>query len=57
MYVAKAYLHMSLKEYGHLRFGTWVDLFEVHKKQKNFETNRGLYKLDELPKVDSLDLI
>ena len=46
-----------MKEYGLLRFGQWLDLYEVYKKQANFETNKGVYKSSEMPKVDSLDLI
>lgn len=57
MYTAISQMGFSMREYGMLKFGQWVDLFEVHKKQSNFETNGGLYKSAEMPKVDSLDLI
>lgn len=56
-YTSTSKIGLSLREYGYLTFGNWMDLFEVHKKQHNFETNRGLYNIGEMPKVDSLDLI
>lgn len=27
--------------------GFWMDLFEMYKKQYNFETKRGLYSIQE----------
>lgn len=47
----------SYREMGHLYFGKWADIFEVYKKQHNFETRKGMYNLDEEEPVSSLDVL
>lgn len=42
---------------GQQYFGYWVDLFEIYKKQYNFETKRVLYRLLEMEEVSSLDVL
>lgn len=57
MYMSTSQFGLTVREYHLMTFGLWVDLFEAHKKQSNFTTNRGTYRLSEMPKVESLDLI
>lgn len=45
----------TLRDWGMITFGQWVDLFETYKKQFNFESNHGIYQINEEPKIDSLD--
>lgn len=57
MYIAMSKLGFTLREYGLMTFGLWIDLFETYKRQSNFETNKGIYALNEEPKIDSIDAI
>ena len=50
-------LGFTHKTVGFQHFGFWLDLFETYKKQYNFETKRGLYKLMEMEEVSTLDAI
>lgn len=50
-------LGFTWKTIGFQYYGLWVDLFEIYKKEHNFETKRGLYKLLEMEEVSSLDAI
>ena len=50
-------LGFSYRSVGQQYFGYWLDLFETFKKQYNFETKRGLYKLFEMEEVSSLDVL
>ena len=50
-------LGFSYRSIGQQYFGYWMDLFETHKKQYNFETKRGLYKLFQMEEVSSLDVL
>lgn len=38
-------------------FGILMELFEIYKKQYNFETKRGLYQIFQMEEVSSLDAI
>lgn len=42
---------------GHQYFGYWADLFETYKKNYNFETKKGLYRILEMEEVSSLDVL
>lgn len=50
-------LGFSYRSIGQQYFGYWMDLFETYKKQYNFETKRGLYKLFQMEEVSSLDVL
>ena len=50
-------LGFSYRSIGQQYFGYWMDLFEAYKKQYNFETKRGLYKLFQMEEVSSLDVL
>ena len=50
-------LGFSYRSIGQQYFGYWMDLFETYKKQYNFETKRGLYKLFQMEEVSSLDAL
>lgn len=50
-------LGFSHKTVGFQYFGFWMDLFETYKKQYNFETKRGLYRLLEMEEISSLDVL
>lgn len=53
-------LGFTYRQVGHMFFGFWIDLFEEYKKQYNFETKRGLYKIEEHPEdepISSLDVL
>lgn len=50
-------LGFSYKQVGHMYFGLWADLFEIHKKQYNFETKRALYDIREEEAVSSLSVL
>ena len=50
-------LGFSYRSVGQQYYGYWVDLFETYKKQYNFETRRGLYKLFQMEEVSSLDVL
>lgn len=56
-YTAMSKLGFSLREYGMLTIGEWTDLFEEHKRNYNFEANRGRYEILEEEPVSSLDAI
>lgn len=47
----------SYRTVGQQYYGYWMDLFETYKKQYNFETKRGLYKLFQMEEVSSLDVL
>lgn len=49
-------LGFSYRETMHMYFGFWIDLFEVYKKNYNFETKRGLYILQE-EEISSLSVL
>ena len=50
-------LGFSYRSIGQQYYGYWLDLFESYKKQYNFETRRGLYKLFQMEEVSSLDVL
>lgn len=56
-YIGVNKLGFTYKTVGQQYLGYWMDLFEIYKKQYNFETKRGLYKLLELEEVSSLDVL
>nr|DAL23014.1 MAG TPA_asm: hypothetical protein [Caudoviricetes sp.] len=43
------------REVKQLYLGQWVELFQVHKENHNFEAKRGLYKLPPV-RVSLLDI-
>ena len=55
-YMGVKKLGFSYRTVGWQYFGYWMDLFETYKKQYNFETKRGLYKLFQVEEVSSLDI-
>lgn len=50
-------LGFSHRSIGQQYYGYWLDLFETYKKQYNFETRRGLYKLFQMEEISSLDVL
>lgn len=50
-------LGFTYKTIGFLYFGYWADLFETYKKNYNFETKKGLYRILEMEEVSSLDVL
>lgn len=40
-------LGFTHRQVRQLYFGVWSDLFDVYKKQHNFEVKKGLYRLQE----------
>lgn len=58
IYIGMNKLGFTYKQVGHMYFGFWSDLFDVHKKHYNFETKRGLYSFsDEEEQISSLDVL
>jgi hypothetical protein len=57
LYIGINKLGFTYKETGHMYFGLWADLFEIYKKQYNFETKRALYRIDEEEPVSSLSVL
>lgn len=49
-------LGFTYRQVGQMHFGLWVDLFEMFKKQYNFEKKRMLYVLQDNERVSILDL-
>lgn len=49
-------LGFTYSQVGRMHFGLWVDLFEMFKKQYNFEKKRMLYVLQDNERVSILDL-
>lgn len=45
LYIGMNKLGFSYRECGWLYFGQWCDLFEIYKKQYNFEKKNMLYAL------------
>lgn len=59
-YIGMNKLGFSCRECGWLYFGQWNDLFDVYKRQYNFEQKRMLYKLpqqDVAEPISSLDVL
>ncbi len=56
-YIGVNKIGFSYKSVGQQYFGYLMDLFETYKKQYNFETKRGLYKIFQMEAVSSLDVI
>lgn len=50
-------LGFTYHEVTQMYFGFWVDLFEVYKKQHNFEVKRGLYLIEEPEEISSLSVL
>lgn len=60
LYIGMNKLGFNYRECGWLYFGQWCDLFEVYKRQYNFEKKHMLYELQqetvEEP-ISSLDVL
>lgn len=56
-FIGATRLGFTHKTVGFQYFGLWADLFETYKKQYNFETKRGEYRLLEMEEVSSLDVL
>lgn len=50
-------LGFKYREVTQMYFGFWADLFEVYKKQYNFEMKRGLYLIEEPEEISSLSVL
>ena len=53
-FIGMTKLGFTYKQVGRMCFGFWVDLFEVFKKQHNFEMRRGLYAMEEHPESEPI---
>lgn len=56
-YIGVNKLGFSCKSVRQQYFGILMELFEIYKKQYNFETKRGLYQIFQMEEVSSLDAI
>ncbi len=50
-------LGFTYRTVGQQYLGYWMDLFEVYKRQYNFEKKRALYRLFSAEEVSTLDAI
>lgn len=49
-------LGFTYRQVGHLYFGLWADLYEMFKKQYNFEKGKMVYVLQDNEHVSIMDL-
>lgn len=56
-FIGATRLGFTHKTVGFQYFGLWADLFETYKKQYNFETKKGIYRILEMEEVSSLDVL
>ena len=49
-------LGFTYRQVKHMYFGFWVDLYEMFKKQYNFEKKQMIYVLQDNERVSLLDL-
>ncbi len=56
-FIGATRLGFSHKTIGFQYFGYWADLFETYKKNYNFETQKGIYRILEMEEVSSLDVL
>lgn len=56
-FIGATRLGFSHKTIGFQYFGYWADLFETYKKNYNFETKKGIYRILEMEEVSSLDVL
>lgn len=49
-------LGFTYRQTMQMYFGFWMDLFEIYKKQYNFETKRAVYTLEE-DEISSLSVL
>lgn len=54
-FIAMTKFGFTYDQVGRMYMGLWYDLFEIYKKQHNFEMKRGLYKVEE--PVSSLSVL
>ncbi len=55
-FIAMNRLGFTYRQVGHLYFGLWVDLYEMFKKQYNFEKRKMIYVLQDNERVSIMDL-
>lgn len=57
-YIGMNKLGFTYRECGWLYFGQWCDLFEIYKRQYNFEKKRLIYDVQEPEEpISSLDVL
>lgn len=58
IYIGMNKLGFSYRQVKQMYFGSWVDFYEIHKKQYNFETKRALYVIpEEEEPISSLSIL
>ena len=55
-YIGMNRLGFTYRQVGRMYFGLWVDLYEMFKKQYNFEKKKMLYVIQDNERVSILDL-
>ncbi len=55
-YIGMNKLGFTYRQTGQMYFGLWVDLYEMFKKQYNFEKKQMMYVLQDYERVSIMDL-
>lgn len=56
VYLGMNKLGFTYRQVKHMYFGFWADLYEMFKKQYNFEKKQMIYVLQDNERVSLLDL-